>query len=100
MIVQPSIVLQLPDIGDELESIDFSLSQGGDYILKSPNGLSDSICNNLGDITEEGDPPVIGKLPDGSHLMYDPRVQLADNEVEHPILDGGGMTRTITGERK
>ena len=101
MIVQPSQVVQLPDIAaDDLELIDKERSHGGEYILTNPSGLSDTLCDNLGDVTEEGDPPVFGRLPDGSHLIYDPRVRLADNEVEHPISDGGGMTRTITGERE
>lgn len=92
---QPANVLGLPGVSDGvLNQIDYILSRGGDYILEG--GLSDPRCDELNDVTEEGDAPVFGQLPDGSWLVFDPRMVLEENALETHIPDGGGLVRTLT----
>lgn len=95
--LQPPNVLLLPNVSaDVLEQIDEVHSRGGEYILFP--GLSDSLCDQLNDVTEERDAPVFGQLPDGSWLQFDPSIVLEENTVESPIPDGGGLSRSLTGD--
>lgn len=34
--------------------------------------------------------PVFGKQQDGTYLLYDSRLQLDENTIENPLIDGGG----------
>jgi len=98
--VQPLNVLNLPNVSiGTLEHIDELRSHGGEYILV--NGLSDDLCDQLNDVTEERDPQVFGKLPDGSWLLFDPRMLLEENKntPESHIPDGGGLVRSLTGDQ-
>ena len=79
-----------------LEHIDELQTHGGEYILI--DGLSDNLCAKLNDVTEENDPPIFGQLPDGSWLQFDPSIMLEENTVESPILDGGGLVQSLTGD--
>lgn len=92
---QPARVLNLLNISGSLQVIDEKLTQGEEIINTLP--LTDELCNTLSDITEEGDEPVHGLLPDGSYMLFDPRLDLQENTVENPLPDGGGMTTTLTG---
>ena len=97
MTVQPGIVVNLPSISPEvLDKIDEGRSRGGDYIHRT--SLSDPFCETLSDVTEELDPPVFGRLPDGSYLQYDPRMLLEENSLDSHIPDGGGLVRALTGD--
>ena len=88
--------MSLPDVSPAiLEHIDTTRSNGGEYILR--NGLTDDLCDSLNDVTEERDPPVFGKLPDGSWLQFDPRLKLEENTLDAHLPDGGGMVMAITG---
>lgn len=50
--MNPPLVLNLPEIADGvLEHIDEERSHGGEYILM--NGLTDSVCSQLNDVTEQ-----------------------------------------------
>ena len=80
-----------------LEHIDMANTNGGDYILLS--GSDDPLCASLNDVSEETDLPTFGKLPDGSWLMYDPRIKLEENTDVAPIGDGGGLTKSLTGDK-
>jgi len=94
----PMNVLRLPAISrGVLEQIDEARTRGGEYILFG--ALTDDVCNQLNDVTEERDPPVFGQLPDGSWLQFDPRLMLEENIVDDPIADGGGLVRSLTGEQ-
>jgi hypothetical protein len=96
--VQPYTVLSLPNVASgTLDSIDEVRSRGGEFILQG--GLSDPVCSQLNDVTEENDAPVFGKLPDGSWLIFDPRMTLGENTLEHHIPDGGGLVRSVTALR-
>ena len=96
--VQPANILNLPAVSDGvLEHIDEVKSRGGEYILF--DDLSASLCDQLNDVTEEGDSPVFGQLPDGSWLQHDPRIILEGNTPESPIPDGGGLVQSLTGDR-
>jgi len=96
--VLPENVLNLPAISEGvLEPIDGPQTSDGEFILFG--GLSDPLCYQLNDSTEEEDPPVFGKLPDGSWLQFDPRLVLEENTLESPIPDGGGLVRSLTGEQ-
>ena len=92
---QPYSVLSLPNITSGiLDRID---SRGGEYILRG--GSNDPLCGQLNDVTEENDAPVFGKLADGSWLQFDPRIMLEDNTLEVTINDGGGLVRSLTGDK-
>ena len=93
---QPAYVLNLPNISGSLQVIDEELSNGQELI--STVGLDDELCKTLSGITEEGDAPIHGRLPDGSYVLFDPRLDLQENTIEHPEPDGGGLIRTLTGD--
>jgi len=95
--VQPETVLTLPAISESIfEPIDELKARGGEYIIF--DGLSDSLCDKLNDVNEEGDPPVFGQLPDGSWLQFDPILVLQENTLESHIHDGGGLVRSLTAD--
>ena len=99
-VAQPdaSQIISLPNItSGVLEHIDMANTRGGEYILLS--GSDDPECYSLNDVSEETDIPTFGKLPDGSWLMYDPRIKLEENTDADPIEDGGGLARSLTGDR-
>lgn len=52
---QPPKVLSLPHVSTSLMLIEEWRSNGGEYIFF--DGLSDPVCNQLNDVTEETDPP-------------------------------------------
>lgn len=96
--VQPSSFLNLPNVtAGILDRIDEVRSQGVEYLLRG--GLNDPLCGQLSAVTEENDAPVFGKLPDGSWLQFDPRIMLEDNTLESHISDGGGLVRSLTGDK-
>ena len=47
------------------------------------------LCNKLPDTQEFHDEPVFAKLPDGTWLIFDPRMETEDNDVYSPLEDGG-----------
>ena len=95
--VQPGIFLNLPDISTGvLEYIDEVRSKSGEFIHL--HSINEAVCNQLNDVTEAQDPPVFGKLPDGSWLQFDPRMLLEENSLNEHIPDGGGLVRTLTGD--
>jgi hypothetical protein len=90
--------LNLPNVtAGILDRIDEVRSQGVEYLLRG--GLNDPLCDQLSAVTEENDAPVFGKLPDGSWLQFDPRIVLEDNTLESHISDGGGLVRSLTGDK-
>jgi len=96
--VQPNSFLNLPNVtAGILDRIDEVRSQGVEYLLRG--GLNDPLCGQLSAVTEENDAPVFGKLPDGSWLQFDPRIVLEDNTLESHISDGGGLVRSLTGDK-
>ena len=93
-IVEPPNVLNLPNISESvLEMIDEIRSEAGEFILF--NGLNQTTCNSINDVTEENDAPVFGRLPDGSWLQWEPRLVLEENTVEAPIDDGGKIHSVV-----
>lgn len=92
--IQPSYVLNIPNISGSLQVIDSQLSGGQELI--STVALNDKLCTKLNDITEEGDAPVHGKLEDGTYVLFDPRMEMQENTVAHPEPDGGGLIKTLT----
>ena len=96
--VQPYSFLSLPNVtSGTLDLIDEVQSRGGEYLLRG--GLIDPLCAQLSDVTEENDAPIFGKLPDGSWLQFDPRIVLEDNTLESHVRDGGGLIRSLTGDK-
>mmetsp|Transcript_1433 Transcript_1433/g.2264 ORF Transcript_1433/g.2264 Transcript_1433/m.2264 type:complete len:3782 (+) Transcript_1433:192-11537(+) len=91
----PKHVIDLPSDGNLFREIDDNLAPDDMFILLE--GLSSTTCNNIPDVTEEGDPHVFGRLPDNSWLIFDPRIVLEDNTDDSPIQDGGGSTELVTG---
>lgn len=99
--VQPYNILSLPNIiPGILDPIDEVRSKGGEFIVRG--GLSDPICSQIKDVTEENDALVFGKLHDGSWLMFDPRMVLEDNVIENHIdkTKCANASRTFLNEER
>jgi len=94
--IQPPQVLNLPALTEAgIDSIDEYRSNGGEFILHDE--LTDPLCSTLNEVSEDDDTPVFGKLPDGSWLVYDPRLKLEENTPISHLEDGGGLIQSLTG---
>lgn len=93
---QPSYVLNVHNISGSLQVIDIEFTDGQELI--STVALNDELCDTLSDITEEGDAPIHGKLDDNTFVLFDPRLELQENTIEHPESDGGGLIKTMTAD--
>jgi len=79
-------IVNLPS-GDRLQPIDEELTDGEDFILTSP--LQDPLCDSKAPLEKLTGSPTFGKLPDGSWLQFDPRLELKTNSKTQPRDDGG-----------
>lgn len=75
------------DLPDTLKPVDIDFTNGEDLVLEA--GLNDPICDIIPAVPESGDNPIFGRLPNGTWLHFDPRLNLFSNTPESPLLDGG-----------
>ena len=87
-----NIVNLLPS---DLDRADVDFTGGEEFMLRI--ALGDANCNNIPTVPELGDEPVFGKLPDGSWLQFDPRLNLATNDLTSPLSDGGKAATLASG---
>jgi len=104
-------MVDLPEIGvdpsfDKL--VPFSGPSGG-YLLRTPlgqlpssiGGLCDQSSNPNGIPRVEAFSPygaIAGRMPNGEWLLYDGTLELRDNDIMEPLVDGGGeMASKSTG---
>lgn len=92
--------VNLPD--NILTPIDQWWTGGNDLVFMSEVSLFDnanytSFCSSTPPVPSLGDPPIFGKLPDGTWLIFDPRVVTRTNTPSSPIIDGGKNDFEISG---
>ncbi len=84
------------DLPDTLIPIDEYITNGEELTL--PDGLDDDQCVLIPVVRETiSDEPIFGKLPDGSYVQFDPRLDFKSNTLDSPIPDGGKSLDFITG---
>ena len=67
----------------------YKLRQGYDFLLI--DGIENNdLCSQVPAAAEEGDSPILAKLPDGTFLQWAPQLILEGNTAEAPYADGGG----------
>ena len=88
----PTFVVNLPSDPNILRPIDVTKTDGEEFILLRQ--LHDPVCDNIASLID--DAPIFGKLPDGSWLQFDPRLELKNNTVNEPIPDGGKAERVAS----
>jgi len=90
----PGQTVQLPST---YSFVDNGNNRNGDIVIGSD--VDDLLCASLPDIVDEGDPPIFGKMDDGSMWVFDPRLILESNTVESPLQDGGGAVSLETADK-
>eukprot|EP00554_Chaetoceros_debilis_P007442 CAMPEP_0194077066 /NCGR_PEP_ID=MMETSP0149-20130528/3732_1 /TAXON_ID=122233 /ORGANISM="Chaetoceros debilis, Strain MM31A-1" /LENGTH=4275 /DNA_ID=CAMNT_0038757959 /DNA_START=113 /DNA_END=12940 /DNA_ORIENTATION=+ len=85
---EASVTGYVLDLPNTLIPIDEKATNGEELTL--PDGLDDSKCVLIPVVRETlSDEPIFGKLPDGSYLQFDPRLDFKSNTLDSPIPDGG-----------
>lgn len=87
-----STILDLHE--NNLEPID-EYYNSDEFILQNP--LTDPLCAKIPDVFEHGDEKIFGRLPDGTWLQFDPRLELQSNSLESPLPDGGKNIKLKSG---
>jgi len=83
------------DLPDDLSPVDYYTSHRGEYMLMS--GIDDdAVCSALPTVqTMEGE-KVFGRTVNGTWLVFDPRLNLDENTVYNPMIDGGKNNEVVT----
>ena len=90
----PTYILDLPD---DLTPIDYYTSHRGEYMLMS--AIDDpAACIAVPQVPELEDQKVFGRLADGTWLRFDPRLNLDENTLENPLIDGGKSNQLVSGK--
>lgn len=84
------------DLPDDLSPVDYFTSYRGEYMLMS--AIDDTAaCNAVPQVAEIEDEKVFGKLSDGTWLVFDPRLNLDENTLDNPLIDGGKSNELVSG---
>ena len=83
----PTYVIDVPGGVTNLQPIDEQWTNGEELILT--RDINDSSCKDVPLLLEYGDPPIFGKVSDGTWLQFDPRLNLQTNTISNPRDDGG-----------
>ena len=95
-----SHVFNLPKNSLSLTDEGWSDNEEQVYLLRTSlfnNSTFSEKCSKLPSVPEIGDEPIFGKLPDGTWLMFDPRLDLMTNTLNSPAQDGGKEALTASG---
>jgi len=85
----------------------YPIKKGQELLLT--NGSTDPVCANVPPFAEEGDAPILGKLPSGEWIQWTPTILLEDNGpsinaaaqdmTANVLIDGGSASVIQTGEK-
>lgn len=88
-----SYQVELPNL---LDPVDLAFSNNELFILNT--SVESAICSAIPAIPEFGDDPIFGRLPDGSWLQFDARLELEQNTLKNPLIDGGKVKHLASGK--
>ena len=97
------------DVFEETSSdlFPYPIKKGQELVLTK--GSNDPVCDSFPLFAEEGDAPIVGKLPSGEWIQWTPTILFEDNgpSINDPpedmasnvLSDGGGEIATQAGEK-